>query len=125
MRLRGGAFEGAIGSGAITGLLGVLTLGDANPLLSVIAGALLGAAIGLAVAILAVFIPTKRWFPFPLLGGVVGAILFGLVTVIGIQIGEIINSSLISVAIGFTIGALVGGVVMREKRTLYRQMIDK
>ncbi len=125
MRIRGSAIEGAIGSGVITGLLGVLTVSDADPILSVIVGAFLGTTIGLGVVVLALLLPTERWFPFPLVGGIVGAIVFGLATLIGIQLGDLINSSAISVLIGFAIGAIVGGVVMREKRTLYRQKMEK
>lgn len=121
MRMRGGAIEGAIGSGAITGILGVLTVEDASPLLAVIAGAILGAGIGLGVVVAGLFMPTQRWYPFVLVGGVIGAVFFGVATIVGIQLGDIINSSIISLFSGFIIGALIGGVVMRHKRVFSQQ----
>ncbi|PJF39706.1 MAG: hypothetical protein CUN55_13745, partial [Phototrophicales bacterium] len=121
----GSVIEGAIGSSIITGVLGILTVEDADPILSIIIGALLGAIIGLLIVVLAIFMPTQRWFPFPLVGGVIGAFLFGVATVFGIQLGEIINSSLVSVIVGFMVGAVIGGVVMRQKRSQYQRTMQQ
>lgn len=118
MRAIRGAFEGAIGTGIITGIFSLATLEDADPAIAIIIGAILGAIIGVALTLLVMMRVSERLATYMFAGAVVGGLVFALAANYDVGLGDLVENSGSGVIGGGIIGLILARIIAAREVNL-------